>query len=35
MDWVFMATVGALWLAIYGLVKGCARLQAGSQGGRS
>ncbi len=35
MDWVFMATAGALWLAIYGLAKGCSRLQERSQGGRS
>ena len=35
MDWVFMAMGGALWIAIDGLAKGCARLQARSQGGRS
>ncbi|BEU96498.1 hypothetical protein ACDW_22030 [Acidovorax sp. DW039] len=35
MDWVFMAIGGALWLAAYGLAKGCVRLQQQAQGGRS
>ena len=35
MDWVFMTIGGALWLAAYGLAKGCARLQKQAQGGRS
>ena len=37
MDWVFIGISGALWLAAYGLAKGCAPLQqqARSQGGRS
>lgn len=35
MDWVFMAIGGALWLATYGLAKGCVRLQQQAQGGRS
>ena len=30
MDWVFMAIGGALWLAAYGLAKGCARLPRGT-----
>lgn len=35
MDWVFIAMGGALWLATYGLAKGCALLQRQAQGGRS
>lgn len=35
MDWVFMAIGGMLWLAAYGLAKGCALLQRQAQGGRS
>lgn len=35
MDWIFMVAGGLLWLAVYGLARGCARLQARGQGGRS
>lgn len=35
MDLVFIAVGGLLWLAVYGLAKGCALLQRQSQGGRS
>lgn len=32
MDWIFMVAGGLLWLAVYGLARGCARLQARGQG---
>lgn len=35
MDWILMAVAGLLWLAVYGLAKGCAMLQRQAQGGRS
>ena len=35
MDLVFIAVGGTLWLAVYGLARGCARLQQQAQGGRS
>ena len=35
MDWIFLATAGLLWLAVYGLAKGCTLLQRQAQGGRS
>lgn len=35
MDWIFMTVAGLLWLAVYGLAKGCALLQRQAQGGRS
>ena len=35
MDWIFFAAAGLLWLAVYGLAQGCARLQQQAQGGRS
>jgi hypothetical protein len=35
MDWMYLAVGGLLWLAVYGLAKGCARLQQQAQGGRS
>ena len=33
MDWILMAVGGLLWLAVYGLAKGCALLQRQAQGG--
>ena len=35
MDSILMAVGGLLWLAVYGLAKGCALLQRQAQGGRS
>ncbi len=35
MDWTLMAVGSLLWLAVYGLTKGCALLQRQAQGGRS
>ena len=35
MDWLFLAMGGALWLAVYGLARGCVLLQRQAQGGRS
>ncbi len=35
MDWILMTVGGLLWLATYGLAKGCALLQRQAQGGRS
>lgn len=35
MDWIFGAVGGLLWLAVYGLARGCARLQRQAQGVRS
>lgn len=34
MDWIFLAAGGLLWLAVYGLAKGCALLQQKTQGSR-
>ena len=35
MDLILMAVGGLLWLAVYGLAKGCTLLQRQAQGGRS